>query len=197
MLSVALPLLVAETRLVPAWTIGAAIFINSAAVGLLQPAASRRIADRRAAGWAALRGGVLLAASCALIVALEPVPSGARLVLLALAIAVYTLAELAHAASAIYLSYTLAEGHPLSSCQSVFACTVGISKAVAPLAVTGAVLAGPAGLLGLGAGLLLAGAAVRRCADESSGRRGAQRVAIDDPYVSAAGLQPAGLDVGA
>jgi hypothetical protein len=189
-LSVALPLLVTQGHLVPAWTIGGAMFLNSASVGLWQLPVTRGVRDQAAAGRAALRSGVLLAAACALIAALEPAPAPARLAVLALAIAVYTLAELAHAASAVYLSYALAEGHRLSSCQSCFASTVGLSKAIGPLAATTAVAAGPAGLLILGGGLLLAGAGVRTCPTVDAG----WRMRLDTPRYSRAG-SPAGAAV--
>jgi len=163
LLSVALPLWVARTHLVPAWSVGGAIFLNSALVGLCQLSVTRRIQGSERAGRAALGSGIMLAICCALVVTVELVPAPARLLVLTLAVGVYTMAELAHSACAIYLSYVLAEGYRLSSCQSYFASTVGAAKAIGPIVATAAVAAGPAGLLTLGLGLLLASVAVTTC----------------------------------
>jgi len=166
LLSVALPLWVARTHLVPAWSVGGAIFLNSALVGLCQLSVTRRIEGRERAGRAALGSGIMLAVCCALVVTIELVPAPARLPVLTLAVGVYTMAELAHSACAIYLSYVMAEGYRLSSCQSYFASTVGAAKAIGPIAATAAVAAGPAGLLTLGLGLLVASVGVTTCGQE-------------------------------
>ena len=119
LLPVALPLWVAGSHLVPAWSVGGALFLNSALVGVLQLPASRRVGGDAAARITALIAGALLAVACAVVVGIEYVPEGARLVALVSAVAVYTVAELAHASCAIYLSYSLAEPANVSACRVV------------------------------------------------------------------------------
>jgi hypothetical protein len=179
LLPVALPLWVAGSHLVPAWSVGGALFLNSVLVGVLQLPASRRVGGDSAARDAALIAGGLLAVACAVVVGIQYVPGGAQLVALALAVAVYTVAELAHASCAIYLSYSLAEPADLSACQSYLSSTVGVAKALGPVTVVAAVAAGPVGLLALGVGLAVAGAGVARTAT-GGWRRGHARFAPAD-----------------
>jgi hypothetical protein len=174
LLPVALPLWVAGSHLAPAWSVGGALFLNSVLVGVLQLPASRRVGGDSAARNAALIAGGLLAVTCAVVASIQSVPGGARLVALALAVAVYTVAELAHASSAIYLSYSLAEPTDLSACQSYLSSTVGVAKALGPVTVVAAVTTGPGGLLVLGIGLALAGAGVARSASGGTWRRHAR-----------------------
>ena len=180
LLPVALPLWVAGSHLVPAWSIGGALFLNSALVGVLQLPASRRVSGDAAARTAALIAGALLAVACAVVVGIEYVPEGARLVVLASAVAAYTVAELAHASCAIYLSYSLAEPADMSACQSYLSSTVGVAKALGPVTVVAAVAAGPAGLLALGIGLALAGAGVARSASSGPWGGDARLVPADE-----------------
>jgi MFS family permease len=160
--SLLLPLWIANQTHAPASIVSAGLILNTVIVVCLQVRASRGVADPRSAGRRMLWAGGAVAAGLALL-ALAHGPATVPAIVLVLAgVAVYTLGELWQAAGAMEYEFGLAAPHAQGQYSGVFALGQGLAQAIAPLIVGVLSLShGVPGLLALGLGFLIVGAANR------------------------------------
>ncbi|WP_156892946.1 MFS transporter [Actinokineospora enzanensis] len=175
-LTVALPLWLADRTSAPRWLLSVLLAVNTMMVVLFQVRASVRITSVTAAAAHLRRAAVLfLVGVSALGLAALAGPWLAAALLLA-GVVVHTVAELWHAAAAFEASVALAEPDRHGAYQGVFALGQGIAESLAPVALL-------ALCLGLGvpgwflvAAALLAGGVLMASQLDSAERRGQRRV---------------------
>lgn len=168
MLSVLLPLYVAQRTQAPTWTIGAVFVLNTIGVSLVQVRAARTVTDPRSAAVAVRRGGVALMLACA-VFALAGVPSSAvaaALVLLGAAL-LQIVGEVLLASGSWEIGFAFADPTRPGEWQGLYSSGTPLARAIGPVALTWLVLTwhGP-GWLVLGGVFAVAalgiGAIVRR-----------------------------------
>ncbi len=160
MLSLLLPLYVAERTAAPTWTVGALFVLNTAGVALLQVRAARTVSDLRSAVVAMRRAGLALLLACVTFAfaAQSSVPATAVLVLAAGA-ALQIAGEVLLASGSWEIGFALADPDRPGQWQALFSSGVPLARAVGPLALTSLVLSwsGPGWLV---LGLVFAGSAL-------------------------------------
>ncbi len=142
MLSVLLPLYVAQRTQAPTWTIGAVFILNTVGVVLLQVRASRTVTDPRTAVVAVRRAGIALLLAC-MVFALEGQPSGAFAATVALgcAAALQIVGEVLLASGSWELGFAFADPDRPGQWQGLYSSGIPLARALGPLALTGLVLA--------------------------------------------------------
>lgn len=149
------------------WLVSAGLLINTVVVVLGQVPLTARIHGVGAAVRAQNLAGVLFVLFAAALLAAGHARGAAQVAVACAAFAAYSLGEVLQAAAAWELSFELADPARPGEYQGVFASGAAIGPVLAPLIITGVLgRLGDAGLLALGAGLLvlalLHGPAVRR-----------------------------------
>jgi len=158
MLSVVLPLWVAQRTAAPRWMVAALFLVNTLGVVLFQVYFARRVTDRysaaRSVRWA---GGVLLAACAAFAVSAMPGPA-ASAALLVVGACMQAVGEMMLASGLWEISFSLACPDLPGQYQGVFGMGAPVARMVGPLALTTVVVtwSGPGWLL-LGGLFALAG----------------------------------------
>jgi MFS family permease len=169
-LTLALPLWLADHTGAPRWLVSPLLLCNTLLVVTLQVRASRGSETVRGAALAMRRAGWALAASCVLYAVAGGRGALAAGLLLAAAVVVHTAGELWQAAGGFGLSYELAADHAQGQYQGVFALGMNGARAFAPVILTTLCLgAGAPGWLALGIVFAAAGVAtppVARAADD-------------------------------
>ena len=161
MLSVVLPLWIAERTAAPPVLAAVVFVVNTVGVVLGQARAARAVTDLAAAHRAVRRGAVGLLGAC-LVLALAGLPGSPALAALVLVggAGVQVVAEDLLAAGGWYLGFALAPDGEQGAYQGVYGVGVPVARAAGPLLLTGAVLgAGGVGWAGLGVAFLVAGLA--------------------------------------
>ncbi|EFE75805.1 MFS transporter [Streptomyces filamentosus] len=157
-LTLALPLWIASREVAPGWTSSALLLFNTAVVVLFQVRMTRHIDSSATAGRSWVRAGRALFLSCLLIAVTGAVPTVWAVVLLFLAVAVFTAAEMWHAAGSFELALNLAPAHAQAQYQGVYNLGEGLGGALAPMLLTFlCVTWGTPGWLVLGLWLALCG----------------------------------------
>ncbi|MEU4583279.1 MFS transporter [Kitasatospora aureofaciens] len=160
-LTLALPLWVAEQTQMPLWTSAAALGLNTVLVATLQLKAARGTEDVTVAAARMRHAGLAIAAGCVLLAATSRPPAAAGVLLLLVAVVIYTIGELWHAAGASGLAFGLAPESDQGQYQGVFGVGSGLAQTVAPpLVLLLATRWHETGWLVLAAVVALAGAAV-------------------------------------
>jgi len=173
-LTVAVPLWVAERTAAPRSLVSALLVVNTVLTVLLQVPLARG-ADTRAGAFRVLRrSGLVLAASCVLLALATGRSAALAGGLLLVGVAVLTVGELLQSAGGWELSYDLAPVDAQGEYQAAYSMLNGVRDSIGPALVTAAVLAGGVGgWLALAAGFAAVGVAVA-------------------PLVSAIGARPGG-----
>ncbi|MEO7942206.1 MAG: hypothetical protein ABIR34_02265, partial [Marmoricola sp.] len=141
MLSVLLPLYVAQRTQAPSWTIGAVFILNTVGVALLQVRASRSVSDPNTAAVAVRRAGVALLLAC-IVFAVASQPSGAvaATAVLACAAALQILGEVLLASGSWEIGFAFADPDRPGQWQGLYSSAIPLARALGPLALTGLVL---------------------------------------------------------
>ncbi len=184
MLSVVLPLWIADRTTAPTATVAALFVLNTVGVAVGQVRVARTVTGLGSAAVAVRRAGLLLLASCAVFAtaAVVAAPAGAVAVLLAGAV-LQVLGEMLLGAGSWEIGFGLAPSARPGLYQGVFGTGTPVARTVGPLALTTLVIGGGVpGWLALGAVFAVAGAATSPVV-----RRG-----LRDPWRSAHAGHPAG-----
>lgn len=173
-LTVALPIWIAERTSAPVWLYSGIVLLNTVAVVLLQVRVSRSAHDIAGGARALRRCGVLLAASCGLFALAAGEPVWFAVTVLLAGALVHVFGELLYAAGGWALSYELAPDHAHGQYQGLFGVADQLGTALTPVVVTTVIIGyGWAGWLVFAAVLVAAGAAapgIARWAQQSRSR---------------------------
>ncbi|GGT28779.1 MFS transporter [Streptomyces kurssanovii] len=163
LLSLALPLWIAERTEAPDWTVSALFVLNTLAVTLFQVRVARKVTGTATAARAVRRSGFVMLASCAVFAttALSGLSAWSALAVLTLGAALQVAAEMQHSAGAWQISFSLAPPDRIGQYQGFFGSGIPVARTLGPaLATTLLITFGPAGWLLLGAVLLAAATAM-------------------------------------
>ncbi|MEA2138707.1 MAG: hypothetical protein QOG56_1857 [Solirubrobacteraceae bacterium] len=161
LLTVALPIWIAQETSAPIWVYSAILVINTVMVVLFQVRVSRGAEDVPGGARALRRSGMLLAICCVLFGLAAGQPAWLAVVVLAAGALAHVIGELLYAAGTWALSYELAPDHAQGQYQGLFGMTDQLGAAMTPAIATTLVIGlGFAGWLLFGALLLAAGLAV-------------------------------------
>ncbi|MCE6997617.1 MFS transporter [Saccharothrix sp. S26] len=161
MLSLVVPLWVAERTAAPKWVVGLLFALNTGAVVVGQVRLARGVTDLRTATRSVRRGGVLLLASCAVFALSAGVPDWAAVVVLVGAAGVQVVGEMLHGAGSWEIGFGLAPADKQGQYQGFYGTGTAVARTVGPLLLTTLVLGGGAvGWLVLGALFLAAALAM-------------------------------------
>jgi MFS family permease len=171
MLTVALPLYIAQRTTAPSWSIALLFVLNTLGVLALQVRAARTVRSLATAATAVRRAGLALLASCAVVAAAALTGSPAiALAVLAAAAVLQVLGEVVLAAGSWHVGFALADPDRPGQWQSLWSSGQPLARAVGPAALTALVVgwSGPGwlvlGVVFAATGLLLA-ALTRRATD--------------------------------
>ncbi|MFJ4206558.1 MFS transporter [Streptomyces sviceus] len=168
MLSVGIPLWVAEETDAPRWTSGVVLVANTVAIALLQVRFSRSAETVPGAGRATLQSGLLLALSCAVFALTAVTAHGLTVMVLFVAAAIHIAGELLYVAGSWGLSVGLMPDDAKGEYQGAMAAGTATAQALGPLLMTTLVLGWPGpGWLALGALFIAAGCTAARIAERT------------------------------
>ncbi|MEV7543197.1 MFS transporter [Streptomyces sp. NPDC089915] len=157
LLSLAIPLWIAERTQAPGWLVSALFVLNTLAVMLFQVRLARPVTDLDSAGRALRVSGVVMALSCG-VFAVSALPSSgwAAAALLVAGAALQADAEMRQSAGSWQIGFSLAPAERIGQYQGFFGTGVPVARTLGPLLLTALLLMwGIPGWLLLG-GLLLA-----------------------------------------
>ncbi|MDP4504054.1 MFS transporter [Nonomuraea turcica] len=156
LLSVVVPLWIAERTSAPSWVVAALLLINTASVLLFQVRLARRVKGLRDASSSVRQAGLVMLAAC-MVFAL----STYGWVFLLVAAALLVVGEMLLAAGAWEISFGLAPDDRQGQYQGFFGTGVAVARMCGPVALTALVLGGGTlGWLLLGTVFMAAGAAM-------------------------------------
>lgn len=156
LLSVVVPLWIAERTSAPSWVISALLLINTGCVLLFQVRMARRVKGLRGASASVRQAGVVMLAACAVFAL-----SAYGWVFLLVAAGLLVVGEMLLAAGAWEISFGLAPDDQQGQYQGFFGTGVAVARMLGPVALTALVLGGGTlGWLLLGALFVTAGAAM-------------------------------------
>ncbi|MFE5295579.1 MFS transporter [Streptomyces sp. NPDC056632] len=154
--SLLLPIWLTAHTDAPHWTVAAVYAINSGVCVLLQSRLGSRVETPRQGGRAFRLAGLLFLVSCPLMALTADVPPWVAPALAVLAVCIHSVGEVWESSGGYALGFGLAPDHAQGQYQGLFGIGFDAGQALAPLILTGAVLAlGHTGWLLLG--LLFAG----------------------------------------
>ncbi|EMY4797629.1 MFS transporter [Bacillus cereus group sp. BceL296] len=158
-LPLALPLWLINHTMVPRWTLGLVIPLNTIMVVGLQVLVSRWVSSSyRRINAAFLSSATFLLISFVLIGLMPNVEQNIALVFIITGLIFYSFGELWFSAVSYELSFLLAPHSGTGEYQGMFSMAKGLGRVLSPIVVTGACLnGGTAGWVGLGVLMLLAG----------------------------------------
>ncbi|WP_354644279.1 MFS transporter [Kitasatospora camelliae] len=158
--SLLLPIWLTAHTDAPRWTVAAVYAINSGVCVLLQSRLGSTVETPRQGGRAFRLAGLLFLVSCPLMALTADVPARVAPVLAVLAVCVHSVGEVWESSAGVALGYGLAPDHAQGQYQGLFGLGFDAGQALAPVFLTGAVLAlGHSGWLLLGALFAALGAA--------------------------------------
>lgn len=153
-----LPLWVADHTRAPRWAIPMSLVINTIMVVLLQVRIGSRVRTIRQGGAAWGRAGVIFLFGCCVMGLATGLPGWAALVLVALGVCLHTLGEMWHMAGGFAVGFGLPPAHAQGQYDGFIGIVGGAGGAAAPALLLALVLGhGRTGLIGLGAYFALAG----------------------------------------
>jgi MFS family permease len=183
MLSVAIPLWIAQRTAAPRWMVAAVMVFNTVGVGLFQVRMARRVSGLGSAARSVRRGGLAFLAACA-VFALSGVVSGAwaAAFVLLVAVALEVIGEMMLAAGAWELAFDLAPPDKQGQYQGFFGSGTAVARMLGPLLLTALIVSwGTPGWLLLGALFLTAGAAMVPAVRYAERSRAVRATAVPDP----------------
>ncbi|WP_282693931.1 MFS transporter [Streptomyces sp. CC208A] len=158
--SLLLPIWLTAHTDAPRWTVAAVYAINSGVCVLLQSRLGSRVETPRQGGRAFRLAGLLFLVSCPLMALTAEAPAWVAPVLAVLAVCVHSVGEVWESSAGFALGFGLAPDHAQGQYQGFFGIGFGAGQALAPVILTGAVLAlGHTGWLLLGVLFAALGAA--------------------------------------
>ncbi|WP_037672501.1 MFS transporter [Streptomyces globisporus] len=158
--SLLLPIWLAAHTDAPRWTVAAVYGVNSGVCVLLQSRLGSKVETPRQGGRVFRLAGLLFLVSCPLMALTADVPSWVAPALAVLAVCVHSVGEVWESSGGYALGFGLAPDHAQGQYQGLFGIGFGAGQALAPVILTGAVLAlGHTGWLLLGALFAALGAA--------------------------------------
>jgi MFS family permease len=182
LLTVALPIWIAQKTAAPVWVYSAILIVNTVMVVLLQVRVSRGAEDVPGGARAMRRAGVLLALCCVLFGLAAGHSAWLAVIVLAAGAIAHVLGELLYSAGAWALSYELAPDHAQGQYQGVFGLTDQLGAALTPVIATTVVIRfGLPGWLAFGALLLGAGLAVTPVARWAQRTRPPELLLVAEP----------------
>ncbi|MFI9005878.1 MFS transporter [Actinosynnema sp. NPDC053489] len=156
-LTVALPVWIAERTGAPTWVYSVVLLVNTVVVVLLQVRVGRTAEDVPGGARAFRRSGLALAACCAVFALARGGPTWVAVAVLLVGALVHVIGELFYSAGSWSLSFGLAPRHAQGQYQGLFGMSGQLGQVVTPVVATTLVLAG--GWWGwLAFGAVLAGA---------------------------------------
>jgi MFS family permease len=159
-LTVALPIWIAERTNAPTWTYSGILLINTVMVVLFQVRASKGSEDIAGGAKAMRRCGILLAACCVVFAFAAGQPTWVAVVVLVVGALVHVFGELLYSAGAWALSYELAPENAHGQYQGLFGMSTQLGSMITPVAATTLIIGfGWPGWLVFAAVLLAAGLA--------------------------------------
>ncbi|MEU2659719.1 MFS transporter [Streptomyces sp. NPDC007325] len=193
-LSLALPLWIAQRTAAPGWTVSALFVLNTLAVTLFQVRAARSVTDLDTAAGAVRGAGAVLLAACAVfaVTALPGLGAGAAVAVLVLGAVLLVVAEMRHAAGSWQLGLGLAPADRIGRYQGFYGAGVPVARALGPLVVTTLLIGGgPVGWLLLGGVFLLAATATGPVARWAARTRSTVVARRDSPQTVRSAAGPA------
>ncbi|MER0244335.1 MFS transporter [Streptomyces sp. HSW2009] len=170
-ISLLVPIWLAGHTDAPRWTVAAVYALNSGVCVLLQSRLGSRVETMHQGGRAFRRAGLLFLVSCPLFALMADVPAWCAPALAVLAVCLHSIGEVWESSAGYALGFGLAPDHAQGQYQGFLSIGFDAGQALAPLVLTGAVLAlGHTGWLLLGvffAGLGAAGPPVAAWAERS------------------------------
>lgn len=159
-ISLLLPIWLTAHTDAPRWTVAAVYAVNSGVCVLLQSRLGSTVETPRQGGRAFRLAGLLFLASCPLMALAADVPGWVAPALAVLAVCIHSVGEVWESSAAVALGFGLAPDHAQGQYQGLLGVGFDAGQALAPVVLTGAVLAlGHAGWLLLGAFFAALGAA--------------------------------------
>ncbi|QEV02571.1 MFS transporter [Kitasatospora aureofaciens] len=159
-ISLLLPIWLSTHTDAPRWTVAAVYAINSGVCVLLQSRLGSKVETPQQGGRAFRLAGLLFLLSCPLMALTTDVPAWVAPVLTVLAVCIHSVGEVWESSGGYALGYGLAPDHAQGQYQGFLGIGFNAGQALAPLILTGAVLAlGHTGWLLLGALFAAVGAA--------------------------------------
>ncbi len=159
-ISLLLPIWLSTHTDAPRWTVAAVYAINSGVCVLLQSRLGSKVETPQQSGRAFRLAGLLFLLSCPLMALTADVPAWVAPVLTVLAVCIHSVGEVWESSGGYALGYGLAPDHAQGQYQGLLGIGFDAGQALAPLVLTGAVLAlGHTGWLLLGALFAAVGAA--------------------------------------
>jgi MFS family permease len=162
MLSLVLPLWIAERTSAPRLVISAVFILNTVGVALFQVRVARRIVDLVGAARAVRLAGVIMLAACGVfaVAASVTAPAGAVAALLA-GVGLEVLAEMLLASGTWQISFGLARPDQPGQYQAFFAAGIPVARMIGPVLLTTLIITGGSmGWLALGGLFVVSGAAM-------------------------------------
>ncbi|MER7672528.1 MFS transporter [Kitasatospora sp. NPDC096128] len=158
--SLLLPIWLSAHTDAPRWTVAAVYAVNSGVCALLQSRLGATVETPRQGGRAFRLAGLLFLVSCPLMALTADVPAWVAPVPAVLAVCVHSVGEVWESSGGYALGFGLAPDHAQGQYQGLFGIGFDAGQALAPVVLTGAVLAlGHAGWLLLGVFFAALGAA--------------------------------------
>ncbi|QQM42032.1 MFS transporter [Streptomyces liliifuscus] len=173
LLSLGIPLWIAERTEAPTWVVSALFVLNTGAVMLFQVRMARGVRGPASATRAVRRSGLVMLASCAVFALSAGVSPWVAVAVLTVGAALQVVAEMQQSAGSWQLSFDLAPADRVGEYQGFFGTGVTVARTAGPLVLTSLLVGwGTPGWLLLG-GLMLAasyamGPAVRWATDSRS-----------------------------
>ncbi|MFB7468772.1 MFS transporter [Streptomyces sp. NPDC056224] len=150
--SLLLPIWLTTHTDAPRWTVAAVYAINSGVCVLLQSRLGSKVETPRQGGRAFRLAGLLFLVSCPLMALTADVPAWVAPALAVLAVCIHSVGEVWESSAGFALGFGLAPDHAQGQYQGLFGIGFAAGQALAPLILTGVVLAfGHTGWLLLGA----------------------------------------------
>ncbi|MET9910447.1 MFS transporter [Streptomyces sp. NPDC006476] len=192
LLSLGLPLWIAERTTAPAWLVSALFVLNTGAVMVFQVRMTRGVTGLGSATRAVRRSGWVMLAACAVFALSGGVPRWPAVGFLVVGAVLQVVAEMGQSAGSWQLSFDLAPVDRVGEYQGFFGTGVTVARTLGPLVLTSLLVGwGTPGWLLLGGATVVAsyamGPATRRAAGrmtrlgENAGREGARTGWVTGP----------------
>ncbi|MFD4690769.1 MFS transporter [Streptomyces sp. NPDC058463] len=173
LLSLAIPLWIANRFPQLAWLASGLFVLNTVAVMLFQVRTASRVSDLRSANRTVRRAGVILLVSCAVFaVSAARLPAWATVAVLVSGATLQVIGEMKQSAGSWQIGFDLAPPHRTGQYQGFFGTGVAVARTLGPTLVTALVLTwGVPGWLVLGGLFLAAGYAMGPAVRRAEGNR--------------------------
>ncbi|MGI5196695.1 MFS transporter [Streptomyces sp. CA-288835] len=172
LLSLGIPLWIAERTDAPAWLVSALFVLNTGAVMLFQVRMARGVSGIVSATRAVRRSGLVMLASCAVFALSAGVSAWVAVGLLVAGAVLQVVAEMQQSAGSWQLSFDLAPADRVGEYQGFFGTGVTVARTAGPLVLTALLVGwGPPGWLVLGGLMLVASYGMGPTARWAAGRR--------------------------